>query len=123
MGKDTFIWNGKMMRWNDKHLLIDVNVQLGLKKIPDENFEAISNCFKIKYCVGIMGGKGHMGLYFPGCQGKKLLLMDPHFVQESIDEENVQSHRKEFSCQVVKSLKMKKMDPSIGIGFLVSSIT
>ena len=80
VSKDTFRWEGKLRKWTDKYCLIIVNVQLGMKKVPDCYFDTIESLFRIEYCVGIMGGKGSMALYFPGCQDHKLIVLDPHYV-------------------------------------------
>ena len=63
---ESFEHNGEQWVWKNHHVLMIINVWLGLKKIPKTYYDSIRNCFKLKQSVGIIGGKGKMGLYFPG---------------------------------------------------------
>lgn len=85
--EDVFLHNDLRMRWN-KCVLVIVNTRLGLKKIPEEAYSEITKMFKIPQMVGIIGGKGRFGLYFVGVQKDNLILLDPHFNQETVTNEN-----------------------------------
>ena len=37
--------------------------------------------------IGAIGGKPQQALYFVGLQGKELIFLDPHLVQDSVNHE------------------------------------
>ena len=117
----TFKFNNMKRKWN-KCVLIIVNTRLGLKKIPEEWYNGIINIFKIPQMVGIIGGKGKFGLYFVGAQKDNLILLDPHLSQETVNsEEEIMQNRETFRWKYIRTIKIKKVDPWIGVGFIIRS--
>jgi len=56
--------------------------------------------------IGIIGGKEKMGLYFAGVQDDKLLILDPHLSQSTVDKDQILNQRESFRCKVMKTLKI-----------------
>jgi len=118
---EFFYHKNEKRKWN-KCVLVIVNTMLGMKKIPEEAYDQISKIFEIPQMVGILGGKGKFGLYFVGIQKDNMILLDPHLNQETvIDEEQILQNRETFRWKYIRTIKIKKLDPWIGIGFLVRS--
>lgn len=53
-------------------VLILVSIQLGLNSIPHEYFGSIQALFKMRNCVGAVGGKPSFAHYFVGLQTQEL---------------------------------------------------
>lgn len=72
-------------------------LDLDLNKIPTEVYEEISKLFQIPQMVGIIGGRGKFGLYFVGNQKDNLILLDPHFNQNTVENEaKIQENRNTY---------------------------
>lgn len=61
---------------------------LALNKIPSEAYDEITKLFEIPQTIGLIGGRGKFGLYFVGNQKDNLILLDPHFNQETVENED-----------------------------------
>jgi hypothetical protein len=81
-----------------------VSMQLGMKNVPSEYFEAIHKCMNLKQCVGAVSGRPGFAYYFVGTMnspvevnkkkesknGKnvysdtKLIYLDPHCVKSKV---------------------------------------
>jgi hypothetical protein len=119
--RDIFVYKDHKRKW-DKWVLVIVNTMLGPKKIPEEAHEQILNIFDIKQMIGIIGGRGKFGLYFVGAQKDNLILLDPHLNQETVaNEDEIVQNRDTYRWKYVRTIKIKKVDPWIGIGFLIRS--
>ena len=95
---------------------------MDLNKIPNELYEEFSKLFELPQMVGIIGGRGKFGLYFVGCQKDNLILLDPHFNQETVENETkIQENRDTYRWNHIRTIKIKKLDPWIGIGFIIRS--
>lgn len=91
--EDVFEFQGKRRKW-DKCVLAIVNTRLGMKKVPEETYPEITKLFNIPQMIGIIGGKSKFGLYFVGAQKDNLILLDPHFNQETVmNEEEIKHNR------------------------------
>ena len=91
--ENVFFHQDKRRKWT-KSVLIIINVRLGMKKIPEEAYTEVTKMFKIKQNIGILGGKGKFGLYFVGHQKDNLILLDPHYNQETVSsEEEIKMNR------------------------------
>lgn len=119
--ENVFTYKEQLRKWN-KSVLIIINIRLGLKKIPEDSYREITRMFNLKQWIGIIGGRGKFGLYFVGHQKDNLILLDPHFNQETVSkEEDIKSSRDTYRWHDIKTLKIKKIDPWIGIGFVITS--
>lgn len=89
-----------------------INTRLGMKKIPEEAYEEITKMFTVPQMVGMIGGRGKFGLYFVGVQKDNLMLLDPHYNQGAvINEEAIKENRETYRCHHIRTIKIKKLDP------------
>ena len=58
----------------------------------------LQELFHADNCVGIIGGKPRHSLYFVGYQKEKLLYLDPHFCQSSVDMRATYFPTDSFRC-------------------------
>lgn len=70
-------------------MFVIVPIRLGLNNIPLEYLESVKEIFNFSSNVGICGGKEHSALYFVGFSNPDLIYLDPHYVQDAIDSEDV----------------------------------
>jgi len=99
-------------------LIILIPVRLGVEKINPVYLEGILRCFQFRQSIGIIGGKPRSSLYFVGFQGKHLLYLDPHHVQQSVPgTANASKYSHTFHCDDVLSTPISNVDPSIALGF------
>ena len=105
-------------------LLVIIPLRLGLNNINDCYIKTLCSFLELRYSVGIIGGKPNHSLYFIGHQGDNLKYMDPHYVQESVNYNNLfptikdlLSYHKDF----LYSINCSKIDPSLGIGFYLDN--
>jgi len=99
-------------------VLILVPLRLGLRELNDEIYgAALIQALKFPQSVGMVGGKPGHSLYFCGSQGRKLVFLDPHTVQSTESCADLRT----FQCPDARAMPGKEVDPSLALGFLVSS--
>lgn len=98
---------------------IFVSVRLGIDLIDKEYHDAIKRYFKIYNNLGIIGGKSYSAFYFIGSYEDKLIYLDPHLSQKSI--ENIsslyESGYKTYEPEYIYHLDIKNMSPGFSMGF------
>ena len=72
-----------------------------------------------KYFIGMTGGKKENALYFVGKINNRFIYHDPHFIQNSVDINNLSDNINTFKNTNIKSLNQYVIDTSIVICFLV----
>ena len=108
----------------NKSNLIFVPIRLGLDSLNSNYIELIKQCFHLKECIGIVGGKPQKSLYFIGYQDNNLFYLDPHTVFPTPNINKSLSKQKcVFHCQEINSLFAKQLDPSMAIAFFIKSTT
>ena len=110
--------HGKYYYFN-KVGIVFVNVRLGLDKIPPEYYKGIKELFKLKSCIGIIGGKTRLAYYFIGYNDDEnsLLYLDPHVTKDSDKEVNKDNILGKHINKEIHLLKMTKMSTAFTIGF------
>lgn len=72
--------------------------------------------------VGVIGGKGNKALYFVGSEEDNLIFLDPHYVNEAIKKEDIDSFDlDQFVCDNPMKMWMSYLDPWLGFGFLIKN--
>ena len=105
--------------WRSRVLVL-VSTRLGLKKPSEALAQNIKKCFHFPQSVGLIGGRPNFAMYFVGYQGDRLILLDPHEVQEPAERfSDLPKRLCTFTCSEAKTLKIKKLDPCIAIGFFL----
>jgi hypothetical protein len=103
---------------NWKAVMILVPLRLGGEKFNTIYSDCIRKLFCTPLCVGIIGGKPKHSMYFVGCQDDKLICLDPHYSQDTIDVIGDNNFPLEsYHCSNTKKLPINRMDPSCTIAF------
>jgi len=131
--------------------IILVSVRLGGEELNDIYIPSLKIFLEMDLCVGIIGGKPKHSLYFMGYQGDKVIYLDPHFCQptvniytsndnlvistsshsslssskQSYEDTTIDSElfdNSTFHCENPSKTPFTKLDPSLAIGFLCSSL-
>ena len=115
---EHFRLNGKYYYFK-KMGIVFVNVRIGLDKIHPEYYRGIKELFKLKSCIGIIGGKTRLAYYFIGYEDDQnsLLYLDPHVTKDSDKEVNMQNILAKHINKEIHLLKMNKMSTAFSIGF------
>lgn len=73
--------------------------------------------FTQKSFLGVIGGTPGHSLYFVGFQHEKLIVLDPHFVQDAVDTSQRDFPLQSYHCVYPKKIPFTSMDPSCALGF------
>ena len=68
--------------------------------------------------VGFVGGRPGSSVYVVGCQGESILYLDPHTIQPAAC---CDGDWRSFSCDVLRTLSLLSLDPSLALGFFCTS--
>ena len=116
-----------------KGTLLLINLLLGIGKINPVYYESIFALFKLNSCMGIAGGRPNSSLYFVGYQDQKIIYLDPHCLQQSLqlliigvplrDELSYTlSDLQSYHCKQVKWMHIGDVDPSMVVGFYFATV-
>jgi hypothetical protein len=125
--------------------ILFISLRLGLNKLEECYYDSIIDFFDLKNNIGMIGGKGTRALYFIGHTENKLIFLDPHYVQESVDlfnttgssdeksklniscsnssnhDVSVYNNYKSYIPQDFMTVDLDKMTPSLTLGFCFSN--
>lgn len=105
-----------------RSVLILIPVRLGAERFNSVYSSYIKEILSLPTCVGIIGGLPRHSLYFIGFQSDKLLFLDPHYSQKSLDFTDSHVLLDSYHCpQAARKVKMSQIDPSCAIGFFLKS--
>ncbi|KAG0043859.1 Cysteine protease atg4b [Gryganskiella cystojenkinii] len=113
---------GQQTKWKPVVLLLPA--RFGLEKLTQKYISNLKKLFQLPQFLGIAGGRPGRSLYFVANQGSELFYFDPHFVKtRATPDELNQCPASSYHCQSVRTMEMLELDPSMMLGFLISSFT
>lgn len=104
-------------------LIVVVPLRLGLDKLEPEYIPQILEALQLPQSLGLIGGRPHQALFFPGVSHKEgevhLVGLDPHAVQPALlaDADLAEVHLGSVRCNNPTYLRPDKLDPSLAFGF------
>ncbi|KAG0224322.1 Cysteine protease atg4c [Actinomortierella wolfii] len=105
-----------------KPVVVLMPVRFGLQKLKEQYGANLKRLFQLPQFLGIAGGRPGRSLYFLGNQGNELFYLDPHIVKPRVSTDEMNTFPvTSFHCTVVRSMEIHEMDPSMLLGFVITS--
>nr|AWV66667.1 cysteine protease ATG4-like-2 [Brachionus plicatilis] len=108
--------------------IVLIPARLGGNAINEIYVQTLKMNLEMKNCLGIIGGKPKHSLYFFGYQADKVLYLDPHLCQPSVniysseDDHCKSFDNKSFHCSNAGYVSFSKLDPSVALGFYFKNL-
>ncbi|CAH8292712.1 unnamed protein product, partial [Schistosoma turkestanicum] len=106
---------------NWRPLLLFVPLRLGLHNPNPCYFNAIKAIFRLPYCIGILGGSPCHAVWIVGVSGDDVICLDPHTTQPTGRGNLKPDYDQTYHCDNPIRMPLKRLDPSMVIGFLCST--
>ncbi|VDL43279.1 unnamed protein product [Hymenolepis diminuta] len=110
------------LKW--RPLLLIIPLRLGLHELNMMYAPHLMNLFKLRQCVGILGGRPMRALWLIGnIDDKEVIFLDPHITQPAAifsqsSPEAFSSLEASFHCSSFQQLPLNLLDPSLAAGFV-----
>ncbi|CAH8637326.1 unnamed protein product [Heterobilharzia americana] len=102
-------------------LLLFVPLRLGLHNPNPCYFSAIKAVFCLPHCIGILGGSPCHAVWIVGVVGDDVICLDPHTTQSAGRGNLKPEYDQTYHCENPIRMPLKRLDPSMVLGFLCST--
>ncbi|KAK4475035.1 hypothetical protein MN116_002131 [Schistosoma mekongi] len=102
-------------------LLLFVPLRLGLHNPNPCYFNAIKAVFRLPNCIGILGGSPCHAVWIVGVTGDDVICLDPHTTQPAGRGNLKPDYDQTYHCENPIRMPLKRLDPSMVLGFLCST--
>nr|CAX82473.1 autophagy-related cysteine endopeptidase 2 [Schistosoma japonicum] len=106
---------------NWRPLLLFVPLRLGLHNPNPCYFNAIKAVFRLPNCIGILGGSPCHAVWIVGVTGDDVICLDPHTTQPAGRGNLKPDYDQTYHCENPIRMPLKRLDPSMVLGFLCST--
>ncbi|CAH8682308.1 unnamed protein product [Schistosoma rodhaini] len=106
---------------NWRPLLLFVPLRLGLHNPNPCYFNAIKAVFRLPHCVGILGGSPCHAVWIVGVTDDDVICLDPHTTQPAGRGNLKPDYDQTYHCDNPIRIPLKRLDPSMVLGFLCST--
>jgi len=110
-------------KWKES-IVIVVLAKIGLEKPNPEYLPYIKELFSFPECIGMLGGKPGLAYYIAGCVDDRLIYLDPHFVQEAVQDKRdlrFRDYMNTYFCNSIRYLNLNEIDTSVGFAFYIKN--
>lgn len=118
-----YIFNNKQYIFKYKFIIF-VNCRHGMYQLNEEIYNEIFKLFNIQTNIGFIGGKKRRAFYFIGKCGINLIFLDPHFVQSTIQMEQLGTDfsQNTYIPNDIFYMPINELSPAFTIGFAVKDM-
>ncbi|ODQ81654.1 hypothetical protein BABINDRAFT_159913 [Babjeviella inositovora NRRL Y-12698] len=100
---------------DESPVLLLFSLRLGIDNVNPLYYDSLLQALALMQSVGIAGGRPASSHYFFGFQGHNMFYLDPHTLQA------VSTSQETYHTKRISRISLQEMDPSMLIGFLVTS--
>ncbi|CAK93107.1 unnamed protein product (macronuclear) [Paramecium tetraurelia] len=105
--------NNQFISQHDKGIAIFLPARIGLQRVNQDYLEVLNILMTLPYFQGIIGGVTNRAFYIVGRIQDYLIYLDPHFVQNAQNFEDLSKTQASYTCQNIQLIHNKSIDPSI----------
>ena len=109
---------------NNYKLFLLIPLRLGLDKVNPIYYKTLFKFLEMEQSVGFIGGKPRYSLYFVGYNEDNLIYLDPHNVNNFVDNTDTFPSIKDldsYHSDNFKMININNIDPSLTLGFCIKN--